>query len=217
MTNRFNQSDPAEYPEIPRDELEWLIDGGEQAFAEYFMSNRGRLRRMVELRLDRRLVQRVDASDVLQEGFLDASNRLDEYLAKPTMPFFVWLRFLVGQRLLAVHRWHFERQKRDPRREDVARCHPIMETDVIANEFSGAFTSPSHAAAKADLAVQIRKLLDAMDETDREILVLRHFEELSNNETAAELGLSKAATSKRYIRALTRLKETVSETLGEGL
>jgi RNA polymerase sigma-70 factor (ECF subfamily) len=162
-------------------------------------------------------VQRVDASDVLQEGFLDASNRLDEYLAKPTMPFFVWLRFLVGQRLLAVHRWHFERQKRDPRREDVARCHPIMETDVIANEFSGAFTSPSHAAAKADLAVQIRKLLDAMDETDREILVLRHFEELSNNETAAELGLSKAATSKRYIRALTRLKETVSETLGEGL
>ncbi|MEM7317300.1 MAG: sigma factor-like helix-turn-helix DNA-binding protein, partial [Planctomycetota bacterium] len=83
------------------------------------------------------------------------------------------------------------------------------------HEFSGAFTSPSNAAAKADLAGKIRMFLEDMDETDREILVLRHFEELSNNEAAAVLGISKAATSKRYIRALTRLKNTVSDALGD--
>lgn len=215
MTNGFEDNERIEYPEIPREELKWLIDGGEPAFAEYFMTNRDRLRRMIELRLDRRLVQRVDASDILQEGFLDASNRLSEYLENPTMPFFVWLRFLVAQRLLAVHRWHFDRQKRDPRREDIARCHPAMETGAIAHELSGAFTSPSNAAARADLAGKLRALLEGMTDTDREILVLRHFEELSNNEAAAVLGISKAATSKRYIRALTRLKDIASEALGD--
>ena len=193
-----------------------LRRGGEKALAELFMVERARLQRMISLRLDRRLAQRVDASDILQEGYVDASKRLEEYTANPTMPFFVWLRFLMTQRLAAVHRWHFSVQKRDPRREQMEPTpDPARDTGFIAMELSASLTSPSRAASRSEMAEQIQHLLDGMDPVDREILILRHFEELTNNEAASELGLTKGATSKRYIRALAKLKG-IADPLNEG-
>ena len=195
------------------DALDTLRKGGQEALAALYAKNRPRLRRMVEIRMDQRLSKRVDASDVIQESFLDASKRLDEYLQNPSLPFFVWLRFLVAQKLSAVQRWHFQRQKRDPRREEpmaVAAAMPV-DSSVIAHEFSAHLTSPSQLAQRAEVAGQIQEALDSMDKLDREVLVLRHFEELTNSEVAGELGLTVGAASKRYIRALVKLKDIAPE------
>jgi RNA polymerase sigma-70 factor (ECF subfamily) len=199
-------------PEGPADPgvdvVDVLRSGGDDALAGIFMQHRDRLRRMIRLRMDRRLSKRIDVSDVLQEGYLDAARRLPEYLGNPTMPFFVWLRFLVGQRLLALHRTHFQIQKRDLRREELPALQkrPHADSELIALELSADVTSPSVAAARGELQQILRETLDSLDPIDRDILVLRHFEELTNNEAAAELGLTKAAASKRYIKAIQRLR-----------
>ncbi len=195
-----------------------LREGGQQALARLFMEYRDPLHRIVEMRLDRRLCSRVDASDVLQESFFDASNRLSEYLDHPNISFFSWLRFLVHQRLAAVHRWHFRRRKRDPRQEQafstLERSNPgskRSERTLLAAD-----TSPSRVAVRSELAQKLRELLEGLDPNDREIVVLRHFEELTNNEAAAKLGLTKVAASKRYVRAIRRLKEAAVPALESG-
>ena len=194
-----------------------LRSGGKDALAGLFLQHRDRLRRMIQLRMDQRLSQRVDASDILQEGFIDAAKRLDGYLKDPAIPFVVWLRLVVGQRLIDVHRWHIGRKKRDSRAEQplAVMRNAAVNSNVVAMELSAHITSPSHAAAAAELSLRIRKWLDEMEEVDREILVLRHFEELTNNEAAAELGLTKGAASKRYIRAISRLREIADPSAGE--
>jgi RNA polymerase sigma-70 factor (ECF subfamily) len=186
--------------------------GDEQALAELFALYRDRLRQMVRLRLDRRLQGRIDPSDVLQEAYLDVSRRVAEYLAHPPAPFFLWLRFLTGQRLLAIHRRHLGAQMRDAGQE--VSLHrgalPPATSASLAAQLLGRLTSPTQAAARAEMQVRLQEALNAMDPIDREVLVLRHFEELSNNETAAVLGIQKAAASNRYMRALKRLKDILS-------
>lgn len=190
------------------DVLSRLMADGEHALADLFMTQRPRLRMMVHRRLDPRLAKRVDASDILQEGYVDAARRLNEYLSDPHMPFFLWLRFLVKQRLCAVHRKHLSAGKRDVRREDgwPAPCRQSAESDSLAMEFSARISSPSQQVARAELQRRLRQLIDSLDPLDREIIALRHFEELSNNEAAAELGISKFAASKRYLRAIERMR-----------
>lgn len=189
-----------------------VAEKGEDGLAEFFMQNRGRLHRMISMRIDQRLAQRVDASDVLQEGFVDAAKRLNEFIEKPPMPLFVWLRFLIGQKLAAVHRWHFNAQKRDPRKEDTAASQrmPSADSQVIAREFSASMTSPSQAVVRAEMSEKLARVLDTLESIDREILVMRHFEELSNNEAAAELGITKGTASKRYVRALAKLNKAMA-------
>jgi RNA polymerase sigma-70 factor (ECF subfamily) len=190
------------------DSLVARIRGGDtQAMAEFFDKHRDRLRRMVRLRIDRRLQGRVDPSDVLQEAFLDVHRRQAEYIADPKMPPFLWLRFLTGQRLLALHRQHLGTQMRGAGREVSLRAGSMPEADSLslANLLLGRLTTPSLAATRAEMQIRLQDVLNAMDPIDREVLVLRHFEELSNNETAAILGLEKAAASNRYVRALKRL------------
>ena len=165
---------------------------GRKALAAMYEENRGRLRRMVELRLDRRLVQRVDASDVLQEAFVDVSKRLDEYLADPSMP--ADCLDAISSRPAAVRASSAgtsNAQKRDPRREEpaIAPARPTFDSEQIAQEFSASMTSPSEVVQRDETARRLQELLDSMDPIDREILVLRHFEELTNAEVAAELGL----------------------------
>jgi len=199
--------------------LNELKTSGEEKLASFFLEHRDRLFRMVSLRMDHRLRSRVDASDVLQEGFIDAAKRIQEYINAPSMPLFVWLRFLIGQRLAAVHRWHFKTQKRDPRRESLtpSQCHPPADSRTIAWDYSESLTSPSETIAKAEQVERMTKILDSMEPDDREILVLRHFEDLSNNEAAAELNLQKGTASKRYIRALSKLNKAMQqENLAEG-
>ena len=186
--------------------------GDPQALVELFGKHRGRLRRMVRLRLDRRLQGRIDPSDVLQEAFLDVHRRQAEYLAAPTMPPFLWLRFLTGQRLLILHRQHLGTQSRDAGREVSLQAGALPQADSLslANFLLGRLTTPSLAAVRAEMRVRLQDVLNGMDPIDREVLVLRHFEELSNTETAAILGIQKAAASNRYVRALKRLTDILA-------
>jgi RNA polymerase sigma-70 factor (ECF subfamily) len=190
--------------------------GNQDALALLFDRFRDRLRSMVRLRLDRRLQGRLDPSDVLQEAFIDVSRRAAVYVAKPDMPVFLWLRFLTIQRLLALHRQHLGAQMRDAGQEvSLYRGGLPMASSVsLAAQLLGQFSSASEVAARAELQVRLQAALNSMDPLDREVLALRHFEELSNSETAHVLGIQKSAASNRYIRALKRLKDILSSVPG---
>src|SRR5262245_53830258 len=183
--------------------------GDERARTDLFEAFRQRLRSMVRLRMDRRLAGRIDPSDVLQEADLDFERRLPAYFAERKVPFFLWLRGLTGQRLVDFHRMHLGAQMRDAGQEVslYQGALPAASSVSLANQLLGRLTSPTQAAVRAEMQVRLQEALNAMDALDREVLVLRHFEELSNSETADVLGIQKAAASKRYIRALARLKE----------
>jgi RNA polymerase sigma-70 factor (ECF subfamily) len=198
------------------EQLRRLAAGDRQALAELFARYRDRLRHMVKLRLDRRLQGRIDPSDVLQEAYLDVAQRAAEYAARPTMPFFLWLRWLTGQRLLMLHRQHLGTKMRDAGQEvSLYRgALPQASSVSLAAQLLGRMTSPSLAAVRAEMQLQLQEALNSMDPIDREVLTLRHFEELSNGETAAVLGIGKAAASNRYVRALKRLKEVLSSMPG---
>ena len=200
----------------PDSETSSLIDraraGDSAAWGVLMERHRDRLRRMVALRLDRRLQGRIDASDIIQEAFTDAVGRLEEYSRDPSMPFFLWLRFLVGQRLADQHRHHLGIKARDAGREIslYRRAMPETTTAALAAQLLGKETSPSQAAIRAERKVRLQEALNSLDPIDREILALRHYEQLSNGETATVLGLDKSAASKRYARALVRLKDILA-------
>ncbi len=182
--------------------------GDERALSNLFARYRDRLHRMVKLRMDRRLQGRLDASDVLQEAYLDVAKRAAEYRVNPKMPVFLWLRLITGQRLMALHRKHLGAQMRDAAQE--VSLHrgalPPASSISIAAMLLGRITSPTRAASRAEMQVRLQDVLNSMDPIDREILTLRHFEELGNRETAQVLGITKSAASSRYIRAVMRLK-----------
>jgi RNA polymerase sigma-70 factor (ECF subfamily) len=200
MTN-----DPGETDDL----LRRAAAGDEQALAALFAHYRDRLRRMVRLRLDRRLQGRLDPSDVLQEAYLDLARRLPEYAQNPSMSLFLWLRFLTGQKLIDLHRQHLGAKMRDAGQEiSLYRgALPAASSVSLAAQLLGRLTSASRAAIRAETQIRVQEALNAMDPMDREVLTLRHFEMLSNEETAQVLGISKSAASNRYIRALKRMKE----------
>ena len=186
--------------------------GDESALVELFTRHRGRLKQMLRLRLDHRLQGRIDASDVLQEAYLDVARRAREYVASPSMPAFLWLRWITGQRLVTLHRRHLGSRMRDVGLE-VSLHHgalPQATSVSLAAMLLGRLTSPTQAALRAELQLRLQEVLNAMDPIDREVLSLRHFEELNNNETAQVLGISKTAASNRYVRALKRLKDALA-------
>jgi len=189
-----------------------LRAGDPAAVGELFAAHRDRLKKMVRLRLDRRLQGRLDASDVLQEAFLDVQKKAPDFAAKPDLPAYLWLRLVTAERLLILHRHHLGARMRDADRE-VSLCGgglPAATTYSLANLLLGRMTSPTEAAVRAERQLRLQEALNGMDETDREVLALRHFEELNNSEVAAVLGLTKTAASNRYVRALKRLKEVLS-------
>jgi RNA polymerase sigma-70 factor (ECF subfamily) len=152
--------------------------GDRGAVVELLERYRGRLRRMVALRLDPRLQGRVDASDVIQEGYLDAIRRLEEYIRDPSVPFYIWHRFLVGQLVQEQHQRHLDTPGRDVSREvSIYRgAMPGASTGTLAARLVGKLTSLSQAAMRADRKIRLQEALDRMDPLDREILVLRHYE-----------------------------------------
>jgi RNA polymerase sigma-70 factor (ECF subfamily) len=207
---------PAEGESGIADLLARVRRGDQQALAELFARHRDRLRRMVQLRLDHRLAGRVSPSDVLQEAYIDALKRIDHYFEKPDQPFFGWLRLVVGQRLADVHREHLA-LKRDVGQEvAIHRGGPAADSACLAACLLGTGTSPSNAAARNESFSRLEEALNQMDPLDREVLALRHFEELSNSETAELLGIQPAAASKRYVRALARLKQILETIPGFG-
>jgi RNA polymerase sigma-70 factor (ECF subfamily) len=197
--------------------LRRALAGDESALAALFDGHRDRLRRMIRLRLDRRLSGRVDTSDVLQDAYLDVRKRIAEYARDPSaMPFHLWLRLVAGRRLTDVHRDHLGSQMRDGGCEVSLHRGPFPRADAIslAAQLLGKLTSASQAAIRVEHKLIVQEALNIMDPLDREVLALRHFEHLSNDETAQVLGLSKSAASNRYIRALKRLKEILSSIPG---
>jgi RNA polymerase sigma-70 factor (ECF subfamily) len=203
-------------PSDPDQEIVSLVErlrGGDQsALAELFDRHRDRLRRMVEVRLDHRLAGRVSASDVLQEAYIDALKRVEHYFSKPDQPFFGWLRLVVGQRLADLHREHLAGKRNVSR--DVGLHGVGADSANLAACLIGRLSSPSHAAQRHETIVQLEEALNQLDSLDREVLALRHFEELSNSDTALLLGIQPAAASKRYVRALARLRQILEELPG---
>jgi RNA polymerase sigma-70 factor (ECF subfamily) len=192
--------------------LERAVAGDCGALAELFHAHRGRLERMVQLRMDRRLQGRLDPADVVQEAYLDVARRFPEYCASRPLPFYLWLRLLTGQRLTDLHRRHLGAKLRDAGREVSLQggALPRASSASLAELLLGRLTSASRAAVRAETQRRVQEALNNMDPTDREVLVLRHFEDLSNAEAARVLGIQESAASKRYLRALKRLKEILS-------
>ncbi len=186
--------------------LDRLRDGGQQALAEMFVGLQPKLLRMVRIRIDRRIAGRADATDIVQEAYLDASRRLPDYLSNPTMPLLLWLRFLTAQRLATVHRFHLGTKQRDARKEQVRYHRPAVNSESLSVQLLGHLTSPSHAAIREETKFEIHEAIEQLEPIDREIISLRNFEELTNSETAMELGISPAAASRRYVRALEHLR-----------
>lgn len=192
--------------------VERLRTGDRRALTDLFLRHRDRLRHMVELRLDPRLRGRVDACDVLQDAFLDAVAEVDAYLRGPEMPARLWLRLVVGERLAIVHRRHLGTRMRDAGQEvrlGLGRA-PQATSAALASMLLGRLTSPSAAAARAELVTQVQEALNALAPQDREVVALRDFEGLSRAEAAQVLGISEQAGAKRYIRALKRLKAVLA-------
>ena len=191
-----------------------LKEGDPQALATVFSRNRGWLRRLIERRLDARLVARVSASDVLQETFIDALKRLPHFQADPDVPFSIWLRTVALQRLIEVHRQHLGARARAANREvPLALAYASgTSSEKIAAKFVD-LTSPSEKLERAEIIAIVRQTLDRLEPIDREVLALRDLEELDNREVAALLGILPAAASKRHVRALERFRKEVARSI----
>jgi RNA polymerase sigma-70 factor (ECF subfamily) len=204
-------SDPAEWDQIRR-----AGQGDGRCLDELFTRYRPRLKRMVKLRLDPRVQGRVDPSDVLQQTFLDSARRLADYVREPTLPFFLWLRQVAGQRLELAHRQHLGDQAEGAGREVSLYRGALPEAPAaaLAAQLLGKAAVLAESAARAGLKIRIQDALNGMDALDREVLALRHFEQMSNAETAVVLGLSESQTCNRYVRALERLHGVLRGTVG---
>jgi RNA polymerase sigma-70 factor, ECF subfamily len=188
-------------------------------WGQFLSAHRDRLRRMVAIRLDNRLRGRIDPSDVIQEAFLEATERRPEYVGQADpMPPFLWLRFLTLQRLQITHRRHLGTRSRDAAREISVHgvASPAASSAAIAAHLLGRDTRPSEAFMRAERKLRLQEALNSMEILDREIIVLRNFEQLTNQECARVLGLSESAANKRYIRALKRLKDILTSIPGAG-
>jgi RNA polymerase sigma-70 factor (ECF subfamily) len=188
--------------------LERVARGDRLGLDELLERHRARLLRVVELRLDRRVRGRVDASDVIQEACVEACQRLGEYQRDASVPFFVWLRFLAVQKLGQIHRRELGVQARDAGREvDLGGGALLDDTSAaLAEHLVGKLTGPSEAALRAERKLRLQAAIVRLREGDREVLALRHFEQLSNSEIAHVLGISESAACRRYVRGLERLK-----------
>jgi RNA polymerase sigma-70 factor (ECF subfamily) len=144
------------------------------------------------------------------------AHRFPEYAAAPPLPFYLWVRALTGQRLIDLHRRHLGAQLRDAGREvSLYRgALPQASSASLAQQMLAGLTSPTQAAVRAEMQIQLQEALNSLDPIDREVVVLRHFEELNNGETAQVLGIDTSAASKRYIRAIRRLKAVLDQIPG---
>jgi RNA polymerase sigma-70 factor (ECF subfamily) len=190
---------------------QWLDrcrQGDAEALAELFTHFRSRLRQMVECRIDRRLAARIDPSDVLQEVYLDVARQIEAYLDNPRVCVYVWLRGLTWQRLLKLQRRHAGAQRRAVGRELSLATEP---SSMLAARLLAGGSSPSQALLKEELRQRLQAALARLGPDDREVILMRDFEDMSNGEVAQALGLSASGATMRYGRALIRLKEILEK------
>jgi RNA polymerase sigma-70 factor (ECF subfamily) len=191
--------------------LDEATAGSEQALGQLLERHIQRVETTVNCRIDRRLRARIDAADVVQETQLEVTRRFNEFLSARPMPFHLWLRRATHQQLLKAERRHLQTAKRAVDREvplpDRTSLHLVA--GLAANTHS-----PVSQSARREIARRVRKVLAQLSETDREIIMLRKFEGLSNGEAACLLEISREAAKKRYTRALLRLQQLLRD---EGL
>jgi RNA polymerase sigma-70 factor, ECF subfamily len=200
--------------EVPPDSAETLgllrqiRDGDRQAVEHLFARHQAYLHRLVELRLDPRLRSRVDVADVVQEAHLEALNRLDAYLKRPALPFRLWLRQIAVDRAAKARRHHLGTARRA-----VGREVPLPERSslLLARHLLAGGSTPSQQLGHQELAHRLCLAVDQLAEADREVVLMRHFEGLSNQEVACLLGIDPGAASKRHGRAMFRLHRILSE------
>jgi RNA polymerase sigma-70 factor (ECF subfamily) len=192
--------------------LDHARGGDAQAVEQLLARHREPVRRMIDLRLDPAIVQRLDASDVVQDVLLEASRRLKEYLKNPAMPFHLWIRHIAKDHLIDAHRRHHQAQKRGVNREQP--LHRPGWVDQSSMELAGQLMDPEKTPASAAIQQELQRRLHAaveeLDDDDREVILMRHFEQLANQEVAAALGLTEAAASMRYLRAMRRLRDLLT-------
>jgi len=185
--------------------LERTRGGDQSAFEELFQRHRRRLQKAIAMRIDRRVAARIDASDILQETYMEAFARMPKYLQQGKMPLYLWLHWIAREKVLALHRRHLGAEKRA-----VTYEAPLLPVDSSATFVSGIIAghepSPSQALAKTELAERLRLALAQLDDDERDLILWRHFEQLSARDTAQLLQISEAAAAKRYIRAVERLR-----------
>jgi RNA polymerase sigma-70 factor (ECF subfamily) len=190
------------------------------AWGKLLTSHEAKLARMVAFRMDARLRGRIDAADVIQEAFITATARRQEFFGQSEQPLFLWLRWMVQNTLLELHRRHLGAQMRDARREassiragaDGARDDSTRA--ALVAQLTAGVTGPATAAGRAELKARLDEALGRMDAADREVLAMRHYEQLTSSEAAQVLGIQERAAAKRYLRALERLREVLGEMPG---
>lgn len=189
--------------------LKGITDGDSQAVNRLMDRHREAVRRMIQMRLDQAVARRVDASDVVQDVLMEASQRLKDYLSNPAMPFHLWLRQLAKDRIIDMHRRHRAAQRRSVDREQNMSGLGNDEQSAadLAALLKDAELTPAAAALRREMEQRFLVALDQLEENDREIVVMRHFEHLGNSEVAEALGLSPPAAGMRYLRAIRRLRE----------
>jgi RNA polymerase sigma-70 factor, ECF subfamily len=192
--------------------LDHARGGDAQAVEQLLARHREPVRRMIDLRLDPAIVQRLDASDVVQEVLLEASKRLKDYLKNPAMPFHLWIRHIAKDHIIDAHRRHHQAQKRGVNREQP--LHRPGWVDQSSMELAGQLMdherTPASAAIQEELQRRLHAAVAQLDDDDREVILMRHFEQLANQEVAAALGLTEAAASMRYLRAMRRLRDLLT-------
>jgi RNA polymerase sigma-70 factor (ECF subfamily) len=187
--------------------------GDEQAVNQLLDRHRRALRRLVELRLDRKIQGRIDVSDVVQDVLVEANRRLPQYLDKPAMSFHLWVRQIAKDRIIDAHRRHRGSAKRSVDREQslaVPAASDRSTFDLIAQLHDPSLT-PAAAATRHELAQRVESALGQLSDQDGEIIIMRHYEQLSNMEVAEALQLTEPAASMRYLRAIRRLKQLLQQ------
>ena len=192
--------------------------GDVDAWGALLARHQERLQRVASFRLDPRLHGRIDAADVMQEAFVSATQRRADFFQQSTQPLFLWLRWMVGNTLLELHRHHLGAQMRDARRESPAPGSngdgDDSTRDALVAQLTCGMTGPATAAGRADVKERLSEALGKMDANDREVVALRHFEQLTSAEAAQVLGIQERAAAKRYLRALERLREILADMPG---
>ena len=190
-----------------------IREGDRQALNVLIDRHRAAVRRLVNMRMDRAIAQRVDASDIVQDVMFEASRRLEQYIQNPAMPFHVWLRQLAKDRIIDMHRRH-----RVARKRSVDREQPVVsigDDDASAADLAqllyDAELTPAAASVRREIEQRFVEAVNLLDDADREIIMMRHFEHLTSADAAQALKLTSAAVGMRYLRAMRKLRDSLGD------
>lgn len=189
--------------------------GDTQAVNDLLERHRNAIKQMVHMRMDKKVAGRVDASDIVQDVMLDASQRLRDFIQTSPMPFHLWLRQLAKDRLIDAHRRHRGAQRRSVDREQRLHVQYADQSSLdLAAQLQDYELTPAAATLRKELEQRFLDALDRLDDDDREMIIMRHQEHLSNSDVALALDLTAAAAGMRYLRAIRRLRDVLGSDEG---